>query len=597
MKQRSLLPFIVLALLLLTACGNPPQADFEVTVTNDSIGNGPISSILDTIDTNNDENSNTPSQETDESDASNQNDQPPTSADLYNQISTAIHTASKVSWNWFWDPTEIDRTDTFSQYYEQYPTNYYAVSVDGISNKEDLRNYMHQYFNYETIDEMMTYHDWLERDGKLYVSETLGLGGMAPSMLYITFTTVADSEYRITIFEDYGNTYEIDTVHYLLEDGNWVFDGILSYMGETVPIEQLTSAQYEELVTEYYSYNATYTENIYQPETQTSTPTEITRSYQIPQIRISNPDISAINAEIYENLYSITQSVSSEISMFAHPETSSGISYSWFVNENVLSLVIKNEAWPNRTPQDEYWVYNVSLSDGSILSNKDLLEIVGFSESQFIERAEQALGSCFHEKYGGTFTNENTVAFFDEQLFDTLASDNILQSKLYFNNKNELHMIAMLHSLAGADYYWTDLNLFDFIFYPNYNEPAVLNATEQSSSSAQISITELLGDWTIDTEYTHINSNKSLFDLYGSSVSDSTPKMNFGFDGSFEYTVGWCYGKGSYILHESAITVTLDEGDPPFTNGFTIQICSEEGIDRLAMDQYENGTLVFWQKE
>lgn len=161
-------------------------------------------------------------------------------------IEIAINKASQFAWSWFWDAKEIDIRDSIIG--EHYNTEFvfYAVTAEGINSMESLRELAHNYFTYDVVDEMMTYKGWIERDGKLYVSETFGLGGVAPDALYISVDRLKDTEYEIKVYESYnqGGSYQTlsnpVTIHYLLDDGNWVFDSILCYMGQTIPVYSMS---------------------------------------------------------------------------------------------------------------------------------------------------------------------------------------------------------------------------------------------------------------------------------------------------------------------------------------------------------------------
>lgn len=160
----------------------------------------------------------------------------------HEEIGNAIISASQFAWNWFWDAKEIDLSDSVIG--ELYGTefNFYAVTADGVNSKESLRELTHNYFTYDITDEMMSYKGWVEQNGKLYVSETFGLGGVAPDALYISVNKVSDINYEIIVYELSFQGKPSETLsdpiimHYLWEDGHWVFDTILCYMGKSIPV-------------------------------------------------------------------------------------------------------------------------------------------------------------------------------------------------------------------------------------------------------------------------------------------------------------------------------------------------------------------------
>lgn len=104
----------------------------------------------------------------------------------------------------------------------------------------------------------------------------------------------------------------------------------------------------------------------------------------------------------------------------------------------------------------------------------------------------------------------------------------------------------------------------------------------------------LIGEWTVDAEYTMEYNNKSMLDFYGSSYTGSRPEMIFSEDGSFGYYVAWCYGTGTFKVENETIKVNLTEGDP---NTGELELYMEEGdIPRIAFDQFGDGTKIFWKR-
>lgn len=111
---------------------------------------------------------------------------------------------------------------------------------------------------------------------------------------------------------------------------------------------------------------------------------------------------------------------------------------------------------------------------------------------------------------------------------------------------------------------------------------------------SSVSAKDLIGEWTIDTEYTMEYNNKSMREFYGSSYTGSRPEMIFSEDGSFGYYVAWCYGLGTFKAENETIKVNLTEGDP---NTGELELYMEEGdIPRIAFDQFGDGTKIFWKR-
>lgn len=109
-----------------------------------------------------------------------------------------------------------------------------------------------------------------------------------------------------------------------------------------------------------------------------------------------------------------------------------------------------------------------------------------------------------------------------------------------------------------------------------------------------VSAKDLIGEWTIDAEYTMAYNNKSMREFYGSSYTGSRPEMIFSEDSSFGYYVAWCYGMGTFKVENGKIKLNLTEGDP---NTGEIELYMEtEDVPRIAFDQFGDGTKIFWKR-
>lgn len=141
---------------------------------------------------------------------------------------------------------------------------------------------------------------------------------------------------------------------------------------------------------------------------------------------------------------------------------------------------------------------------------------------------------------------------------------------------------------------------------PKSKEQDIQNqdAQEETNSSDEESIVEddnsltienLSGDWTLDSEYTMNVNNKSIMDFYGTSFNGSNPKMTFSSDGSFQYYIAWCYGNGTFELQNDEIITNISDGDP-LQGEQTLIITTDNGITRIGLDQYGDGSYIFWKK-
>lgn len=200
------------------------------------------------------------------------------------------------------------------------------------------------------------------------------------------------------------------------------------------------------------------------------------RKFNIPQINLSGDAVANINAEIWATLYDGIVVDVSEWWNQEHYEGSESITYNWYLNNDILSLVI--ESHPVDWAWTDYYVYNIDITTGKELSSEALFEDYGISVTEYKGLAEQVLGSKFWSAWDRTnenFQNNNFISWFNEALQKTISQENIDQTFPYINDKGELCMIAKVYSLAGADYYWNNLNMVDFTLVPDYAVPVESN--------------------------------------------------------------------------------------------------------------------------
>lgn len=125
----------------------------------------------------------------------------------------------------------------------------------------------------------------------------------------------------------------------------------------------------------------------------------------------------------------------------------------WAVNHDILSLRVKID---NTCGFDDYYAYNVDVKTGKRLSNEELIESCGMNAAAYYQLAGAVMDSCFRDQYGDSMSPDDS--FFLEQLNLTIAQENIKNAKPYLNGRGELCIIARIYSLAGAEWYWHDLN-------------------------------------------------------------------------------------------------------------------------------------------
>ncbi len=193
------------------------------------------------------------------------------------------------------------------------------------------------------------------------------------------------------------------------------------------------------------------------------------RRYRIPKINLDGNTVANINAEIWATLYDGEVVGTLEWWNQEHYEGDAYITYDWYVNNKILSLVIESHRADYVTWSD-YYVYNISISTGERISNSELISMAELSQDEYFDTVRQALGSEYFQGKEHYIEYWGYDDFFRTQLEDTLSDENIQNCVPYFNENGQLCIIAVIYSLAGAGYYYHTINLEDFVINPTFSE-------------------------------------------------------------------------------------------------------------------------------
>lgn len=231
------------------------------------------------------------------------------------------------------------------------------------------------------------------------------------------------------------------------------------------------------------------------------------RKISIPKINLDSKEIDELNDQIWQDLYVNGVENRKDISSANNGDY---ISYRWYVNDDIISLIITDgtdhEIWY------DYIVYNISIKDKDVIDNETVITSAGFTMDEYYDKAKDAIGSEFFNKYGQfreEFSGyEDTANDYNEALDNSLSRENINASCPYFNEKGELCILASIYSISQMDaaLHKSDLNLENFQLIEGYDERAIFaeeivqtepevtySETQQESGSSVVSIEEYFG--------------------------------------------------------------------------------------------------------
>lgn len=190
-------------------------------------------------------------------------------------------------------------------------------------------------------------------------------------------------------------------------------------------------------------------------------------TYNIPTILLAEENIERINDEIWDwcyedSLKDLLDVISEGTSIYLFD-----ISYEWFANDDILSLCVAQQ-WESSV--SGYKVYNVRISTGENVTKDELLSHAGFSQEEYVEKAEEAIGSEYLNYYSfDSYSDVNEfAAIHKDTLKRTLSDENINNALPFINENGELCIVCLQYSVAGADSYYRIYNLENFKLNSNY---------------------------------------------------------------------------------------------------------------------------------
>lgn len=172
-------------------------------------------------------------------------------------------------------------------------------------------------------------------------------------------------------------------------------------------------------------------------------------SFAVPKIQWEGDGIHAVNDAIWEELYE-EQLYSEYGAMTAVEEGVSpepyGMSYSWAVNGDVLSLwTVSNYS----NDYNVYSIYNVSLSACRRITDQELLQVLGIDQEDFYALAAQVLSDTFEEL--SAVAPEDEFKAMQRQTNNDPANVHAVQP--YLNENGDLCMVGWVSAMAGAGEY------------------------------------------------------------------------------------------------------------------------------------------------
>lgn len=280
--------------------------------------------------------------------------------------------------------------------------------------------------------------------------------------------------------------------------------------------------------------------------------------YHIPKINIDDVTIAQLNQEIYADLE--YDHIASDIAVYGFADHSA--SYQWSVNGNILSLVTKTDV--TMATWTEYSVYNISILDGTEITDEELVSSVGLSMDDYYIKVEQALGSKYWEDWDRAneqFQNNSFCEMFNAQLENTISQENVRKALPYLNSEGQICIIAPIYSTAGADYYYHELNLSDFTLIPDYKDGVEIQ-TRAINISQEEAYQIACDYWDFTPGDVSDETGFELFVTYDTTITSQNSGKTY-----YCYLLRWMVDAGTEMAHLSTcdwVYIDAESGECSF---------------------------------
>lgn len=178
-------------------------------------------------------------------------------------IAKVINDAGMFAWSWFYGNTYTDKTQTIEEEMDGgWKLVYELVSDPNVNSVADLKRLTRQHYSEDVTANLMDYKSWLERDGRLYMSEVDGIGDFFFDNMDVVVTKVSEEEYQLLTFEyaDGALLTEPEEITMTKENGYWVLDRHFAFSQKMpITIVDETSNKYTKYL-QYDCYRAALTE-------------------------------------------------------------------------------------------------------------------------------------------------------------------------------------------------------------------------------------------------------------------------------------------------------------------------------------------------
>jgi len=211
-------------------------------------------------------------------------------------------------------------------------------------------------------------------------------------------------------------------------------------------------------------YDAEYTYKNLEDMSYTSKSMNKTYSMKdivLPYINLNSSDVNKANTEI--------QALFKELAEFFEEELEGTqtwykiSSYDYFINKDILSIIITTESGGTDVPVYKYYTYNFNLKTLNLIKYEDVYSIIGINQENIEKKVETAIKSQEQLK---PFANEIYMNDLNGKVtYAQKSIDNYIESvkenniQYFFNKDGNLNIIVSIEIPVGKGYFDTIIEI------------------------------------------------------------------------------------------------------------------------------------------
>ncbi len=174
--------------------------------------------------------------------------------------------------------------------------------------------------------------------------------------------------------------------------------------------------------------------------------------YNLPAFNFDTDDAAMLNKKIEEDFSSL---IERELKIMQEncSVTTTKVGYKQYGFGDVATVLVEAN---DVNDIMHYGAYSINKTDGSEVSNSELIAMTGTSEEDFIKWIKNLAGACYTDKFAVHASVDNELY---KDRYDFTISDEAcnIDLPMYFDENGQLVVLAKIGSMAGASWYYSTI--------------------------------------------------------------------------------------------------------------------------------------------